>query len=150
MDPDLAWEVDWTAFRNGFLRAGFGRVEVEVLPDAPAVLRTPCLTAGRRREVGLVLGQSAREADGVVAVDPEAVARLLWRHREALEPVADASVLRRNIYTAVVIRRVWAMLCGPGDPPAGPSPGEVLELAAGSVLLTDSQEARLRRCLEAR
>ncbi len=146
VDPDLAWEVDWNVLRTCFAEAGVGRVEVEVLPDARAVRSTPGVVAGRHLVVGLVLGRLESERVGLAAVDPEALAHLLWRHREVLHPGHDASALRRGVCTAAAIRQVCRTLCADSTPPAEPTAGEILQSALGRVLLSAPQAERLRRC----
>ncbi len=150
VDPDLAWEVDWTSFQAVFLEAGVGRVEVEVLADAREVLCTPTGPRGRGWVVGLVQGPSEPLPSGVGAVDPDSLARLLWVHRSALLPPADASSLRRNLYTNAAVREAWRAVCGGPDPSAAWTAREVLALATGLVPLTAPQRQRLQRRFDSR
>lgn len=126
VDPDLAFEVDWVAFRDTFVAAGVDKVELVVLERSEDVAARPLGPSGRVLSVGLVsrrgrnpyLDAEALEAgktgpghtEGRLAVvHPDEIMRFLWKHRRRYpgKPSPDWISVRGHLFTNTAVHEAW-------------------------------------------
>lgn len=126
VDPDLAHEVDWDAFRSAFLGAGVYRLEIVEMGSREDVQGLFLGPQPRSMEIALVaprgrnplLTEEAVEAgktgpggtDGrVAAVYPDEIARFMWKHRSRYQEAGTTDWLsvRQHLFTNTAVHEAW-------------------------------------------
>lgn len=126
VDPDLAFEVDWFAFRKAFLDAGVRKVEVLAMPRSEDVLAQDLGPWRRRMSVGLLSSRGRNplltaedekngrtgpgsSAGRLAVVHPDELARFLGKHRASWPgtPEPDLVDVRRYLFTNTALHETW-------------------------------------------